>query len=154
MNRTQLKQKIVYVSLAVALAGCAGMGGGEGVHQLRLSGAQEVPPVNTSSSASGEVKVNPDRTVSGSFNVQGGTMIAAHIHEGAAGQNGPVIIPLQKKSDTEWVVPPGAKLTDSQYEAYKAGRLYVNFHSPQNKGGEIRAQITPSGGGAARTGGY
>ena len=153
MNGTQLKLKLVYVSLAVALAGCAGMGGGEGVHQLRLTGAEEVPPVNTSSSASGELTVNPDRTVSGSFNVQGASMIAAHIHEGAKGQNGPVIIPLQKKSDTEWAVPPGAKLTESQYEAYKAGRLYVNFHSPQNKGGEIRAQISPPGGGTPRSGG-
>ena len=35
MNRTQLKQKIVYVSLAVALAGCAGMGGGEGVIEVQ-----------------------------------------------------------------------------------------------------------------------
>jgi len=154
MNRTQLKLNIVYVSLAFALAGCAGMGGGEGVHQLRLTGAEEVPPVNTSASASGELKVNPDRTVSGSFNVRGANMIAAHIHEGAKGQNGPVIIPLQKKSDTEWVVPAGAKLTESQYEAYKAGRLYVNFHSPQHKGGEIRAQILPSGGGSARSGAY
>jgi hypothetical protein len=79
-------------------------------------------------------------------------MTAAHIHEGAAGQNGPVIIPLQKKSDTEWVVPAGAKLNDAQYEAYKAGRLYVNFHSAQHKGGEIRAQIRPSGGDGARSG--
>jgi hypothetical protein len=152
MNGTQLKLKLVYVSLALALAGCAGMGGGEGVHQLRLTGAEEVPPIDTSSSASGELTVNPDRTVSGSFNVQGANMIAAHIHEGAKGQNGPVIIPLQKKTDTEWVVPPGAKLTESQFEAYKAGRLYVNFHSPQHKGGEIRAQIPPSGSGTARTG--
>ena len=143
----QLTSKALYLSLAIALAGCAGMGG-EGTHQLRLTGAEEVPAVNTSSTASGELKVNADHTVSGSFKVQGGNMIAAHIHEGAAGQNGPVIIPLQKKSDTDWVVPEGAKLTEGQYQAYKAGRLYVNFHSPQHKGGEIRAQIKPSGGGS------
>jgi hypothetical protein len=153
MDRTQLKFKAVYVSLAIALAGCTAMGGGDGVHQLRLTGAEEVPPVTTSATATGQLKVNSDRTVSGSFNVQGGSMIAAHIHEGAAGQNGPVIIPLQKKSDAEWVVPEGAKLTESQFEAYKAGRLYVNFHSPTNKGGEIRAQIKPTGGGTARSGG-
>src|SRR4051794_33984235 len=98
MFRRQLKSNALYVSLAIALAGCAGMGG-EGTHQLRLTGAEEVPAVTTSATASGEVKVDPDRSVSGSFNVQGGNMIAAHIHEGAAGQNGPVIIPLQKKSD-------------------------------------------------------
>jgi hypothetical protein len=46
-------------------------------------------------------------------------------------------------------VPPGAKLTDAQYDAFKAGRLYVNFHSAQHKGGEIRAQVRPSGGGGS-----
>jgi len=40
-------------------------------------------------------------------------------------------------------VPAGSKLTDAQYESYKAGNLYVNVHSAANKGGEIRAQIKP-----------
>ena len=152
MKWTQLSSKASYVLVAIALAGCAGMGGGAGVHQLNLTGAEEVPPVNTPASGSGQLTVAADRSVAGSFTTRGSAMTAAHIHEGAAGQNGPVIIPLQKKSDTEWVVPPGAKLTDAQYEAYKAGRLYVNFHSAQHKGGEIRAQIRPSAGGAARSG--
>jgi hypothetical protein len=37
--------------------------------------------------------------------------------------------------------PAGAKLTDAQYAAYKAGNLYVNVHSAKNPGGEIRAQL-------------
>ena len=60
---------------------------------------------------------------------------------------------LQQKGDNEWVVPAGAKLTESQYEAYKAGRLYVDFHSAQHKGGEIRAQIKAPAG-TARSSGY
>ena len=67
---------------------------------------------------------------------------AAHIHQAARGQNGPVIIPLTKSGDS-YSVPAGAKLTDAQYAAYKAGNLYVNVHSGANKGGEIRAQIMP-----------
>jgi len=43
----------------------------------------------------------------------------------------------------------GDRLTDTQYEAFKAGRLYVNFHSAQHKGGEIGAQIRLSGGGGS-----
>ena len=73
----------------------------------------------------------------------------AHIHVGQAGKGGPVIIPLQKNADNDWAVPPGAKLTDAQYESYKAGELYVNFHSAKYKGGEIRGQIRPGGGGRA-----
>jgi hypothetical protein len=67
----------------------------------------------------------------------------AHIHEGAAGSNGPVIIPLAKVSDTVWAVPAGAKLTDAQYESYKAGKLYFNMHSDAHKSGEVRGQIKP-----------
>jgi hypothetical protein len=67
--------------------------------------------------------------------------MAAHIHLGASGKNGPVIIPLTKTSDNVWTVPAGAKLTDAQFESYKAGDLYINVHSAANKGGEIRGQL-------------
>jgi hypothetical protein len=138
---------------AVLLAGCATMGGGDTV-QLRMTGAEEVPPVNTSASGSGSITVGEDKSVSGSFKLQNAAQIlVAHIHVGPAGKTGPVIIPFQKIADNEWVVPPGAKLTDAQYQSYKAGGLYVNFHSAQYKGGEIRAQIRPGSGGG-RTSGY
>jgi hypothetical protein len=71
-----------------------------------------------------------------------GTM--GHIHEGKApGENGPPIITLEKGADGAWMVPKGSKLTDEQYESYKAGKLYVNIHSAEHKGGEIRAPLKP-----------
>ena len=39
---------------------------------------------------------------------------AAHIHQGAAGTNGPVIVTLTKILATRWSVPPGTKLTEAQ----------------------------------------
>jgi len=138
---------------AVLLAGCAAMGGGDTV-QIRMTGAEEVTPVNTTASGSGSVTVGEDRSVSGSFKLQNAAQIlVAHIHVGPADKTGPIIIPLQKTADNEWQVPPGAKLTEAQYESYKAGGLYVNFHSAQYKGGEIRGQLRPGGGGG-RTSGY
>jgi len=144
----------MFVAVLV-LAGCAGVGGGGGdAGSLRITGAEEVPPVKTNASGTGSVTVASDRSVSGKFKLENGSqMTAAHIHEGAPGANGPVIIPLRKIADNNWEVPPGAKLTESQFESYKAGRLYVNFHSAQHKGGEIRAQIQPGGGGSSK-GGY
>jgi len=53
-----------------------------------------------------------------------------------------VIVPLVKSGDA-WMVPDGTKLTAEQYKAYKAGELYVNAHSAENKGGEVRGQLLP-----------
>ena len=110
---------------------------------LTLSGDDEVPPVKTSASGSGSITVGADKSVSGSVVTTGITATAAHIHTGAKRTNGPVIIPLTKKGDNEWSVPPGTKLTDDQYNSYKSGSLYVNVHSAANPGGEIRAQLKP-----------
>lgn len=110
---------------------------------LKLSGDQEVPPVSTSASGSGSITVSPDGAVSGSVATTGVKGTMAHIHSGAAGKNGPVIIPLTKTGDAEWSVPAGARLTDEQMKAYRAGELYVNVHSDAHKGGEVRAQLKP-----------
>jgi len=111
--------------------------------KVNLSGDQQVPPVSTSASGNGTITVSPDKSVSGSITISGMDATAAHIHEGAAGKTGPVIIPLSKGSDDTWSVPAGAKLTDAQYKSYLAGDLYVNVHSAAHKGGEIRAQLSP-----------
>ncbi len=110
---------------------------------LKLSGDSEVPPVKTMASGIATIAVAADGAVTGSVKTMGVAGTAAHIHMGAAGKNGPVIIPLTKGADAEWSVPPGAKLTEEQMKSFKSGDLYVNVHSEANKGGEIRAQLTP-----------
>ena len=108
-----------------------------------LTGAQEVPAVSSAASGVCTIAVAPDMTVSGGVDTTGieGTM--AHIHLGAVGVNGPVVVTLEKVSATRWSVPAGTKLTAAQYQSYKAGELYVNVHSEAHKGGEIRLQLTP-----------
>ena len=99
--------------------------------------------MTTSASGSGTITVNADMSVSGSVTTSGVPGTMAHIHNAAAGKNGPVIIPLTKSRDNTWAVPAGAKLTEAQYKAYEAGDLYVNVHSAAHKGGEVRGQLKP-----------
>src|SRR5438270_13570522 len=59
---------------AAPAAAAAAMG-----QRVALSGANEVPPVNTSAAGTGTIAINPDHTVSGSINVTGMSPTAAHI---------------------------------------------------------------------------
>jgi hypothetical protein len=115
---------------------------GEQVYVM-LSGAEEMPALKTSASGNGKITVNADMTVSGSITTSGIAGTGAHIHGAPKGKNGPVLITLTKDGDNTWSVPAGAKLTDAQYKSYKAGDLYINVHSADHKGGEIRGQLKP-----------
>ncbi len=131
--------------LAAATAGAllvAGMASAKDI-AVSLTGDQEVPAVTTAAKGTGKITVADDKSVSGSIKTTGIAGVAAHIHEAPAGQNGKPIITLEKKGDNEWVVPAGSKLTDAQVESLKAGNLYVNVHSAEHKGGEIRTQLKP-----------
>lgn len=111
--------------------------------KFKLSGDMEVPPVSTQATGNATISIKPDMSVSGSVTTTGIVATMAHIHVGKTGSNGPVAIPLSKSGDNAWLVPEGVKLSESQYQAYKAGELYVNVHSAENKGGEIRGQLIP-----------
>ena len=141
--------KILAIVTALVLAGCAQVQGtlphwmpGSNAVGVKLSGAQEVPPVKVTGSGSGSFRLADDGSITGSVTTKDVAGMAAHIHIGAKGRNGPVIVPLEKKGDT-YSVPAGRKLTASQINAWKAGELYVNVHTARHKGGEVRAQIQP-----------
>ena len=135
-------KKLLVILASLVLTACAGMMSGGNTLRLNLSGAEEVPPVSVPGSGSGSFTIGADGTVSGSVTTTGVEGTMAHIHIGARGTNGPVIIPLTKSGDT-YSAPAGAKLNDAQMQAFKAGNLYVNVHTARNKGGEVRAQLQP-----------
>jgi len=107
---------------------------------VKLSGDSEVPPVKTSASGAGKIMVGDDGSVSGSVTTKGMMGSMAHIHMAGAGQNGKPVVSLEKQGDT-YTVPAGTKLDADQMKAFKAGDLYINVHSPDHKGGEIRGQL-------------
>jgi hypothetical protein len=148
----QILKRALWLSVptaALLLAGCesmpsmpSAMGGEQGV-SVDLGSSQEVPPVKSPGTGSGAFKVASDGAISGSVTTSDVAGVAAHIHMGRVGKNGPVIVKLTKTDDNTWSVPKGAKLTPDQMAAYKAGDLYVNVHTAAHKGGEVRGQIIP-----------
>lgn len=68
---------------------------------------------------------------------------AMHIHEGAAGQSGGVVVPLTVGTDQEGNL---VGLTNAPAEVVEAilaspGNYYVNIHNPEHPRGAIRGQL-------------
>jgi hypothetical protein len=140
---------LILALAAVFAAGCSQMSdmmhsdGSKG-QQVNLTGSNEVPAVMSPASGTGTVTIAADCSVTARITVAGMTATASHIHQGALGANGPVIVPFVKDGDNIFVAPPGAKMNEEQCKAFKAGNTYVNVHSARNPGGEIRAQLKGS----------
>ena len=112
------------------------------VRFARMSAAEEVPVNASTATGTGTLVVDPvNRAVSGSIILTGMTATAAHIHLGAVGVNGGVIVPLTQLTPGTWSVPANTTFTADQLKAYKQGNLYFNAHSAAFLGGEIRGQI-------------
>lgn len=135
-------KRAAVAAAALLLAAGAGLASAATVH-VRLTGSQETPPVKTMAHGSAVIEVSADGSVSGKVTTRGVKGIMAHIHEGAMGKAGGVIIPLTKGPHGTWVVPAGSKLSADQYKEFLAGGLYVNVHSAAHPGGEIRGQLKP-----------
>jgi len=110
---------------------------------VELSGAQEVPAVDTQAHGQGTLEIGDDGKVSGTFTTRGLTGTMAHIHQAPAGENGDVVIPLQRTDDGSWALPDDAQLSTEQLKHLNAGKMYVNVHTEAHPGGEIRGQIKP-----------
>ncbi len=112
------------------------------VRSATMSSAEEVPTNASTATGTGTLVVDPtNRAVSGSIVLTGMTATAAHIHLGAVGINGAVIVPLTQTTPGNWSVPASTTFTADQLKAYKQGNLYFNAHSAAFPGGEIRGQI-------------
>ncbi len=80
-------------------------------------------------------------TVEGTYQGMGSPATAAHLHFGAPGRPGPLAQPLEVTSSPEGEISGTAELTDAQVDALQAQSLYVQIHSVENPGGELRGWI-------------
>ncbi|MEV0036447.1 CHRD domain-containing protein [Streptomyces sp. NPDC050804] len=119
-----------------------------------LSGDQEVPvaggPAVGDGDGSGEarVEVKGDR-VTFSLRWEGiGAPTLGHIHEGRAGANGDVRVPLFTSAmpNTVSAAAGAVELTDARLAARirsNPAAFYVNLHSAEFPGGAVRGQLRP-----------
>src|SRR5919112_1741199 len=127
----------------------------------QLTGASEVPPVQTTASGFADLDVEVedgqrvlDYELSVS-NISGVTQ--AHIHQGNSSENGPVIVPLFNASTpagpvsgqlaegqitpANFVGPLQGMQLDDLIARMQNGTAYVNVHTQQNPQGEIRGTV-------------
>ena len=115
-----------------------------------LNGAQEVPLRTTPAFGNGTVLMNAARTqITINLTFQGllGNITIAHIHNGAVGINGGVILDIRNLITTTPDLKGGSimnamlNIDMAQANVLLAGNGYFNVHTDTSPGGEIRGQI-------------
>lgn len=171
-------KKIFLFTLAIVLltmGGCGGDAGSAGANQpsppspslppatppqgsgnfisitTPLTGGESVPSVSTAATGTGIFNIDLVTGVltgSAAFSNLSSNSTVAHIHNSAAGTNGPIVVSLIVSFEGgiggpsgTFFVPPNTVLTLAQMDLLRADLLYWNIHSLSHPDGEIRGQI-------------
>lgn len=135
---------------AIAFAGCSSMPMGQGssmamsgqTFRATLSGAAEVPA--NASPGTGTLSASFDKSTNMlkwtlTYSGLTGPATMAHFHGPAMpGTNAGVVVPFPNPASP---IVGSATLTPAQAADLMAGKWYVNVHTAQNPGGEIRGQV-------------
>ncbi|OON70309.1 CHRD domain-containing protein [Hymenobacter sp. CRA2] len=111
-----------------------------------LSGAQEVPAVTTNGTGVGTFNLSQDQTrfrFKVVFSGLSSAITNSHFHTGAVGVSGPVIVGTETFR-TGNVIEGEITPTAAFLTALAAGQIYINVHTANNPGGEIRGQVLPT----------
>lgn len=116
----------------------------ENIHIARtvIDGSQQVPAVSTSASGVGFTTVNTETgaIIANSW-VSNLVPTAGHIHMGAAGSTGGIVLALTQDSSEPALWTATGTLDSNQLMLFNNDELYYNFHSDAHPAGEIRGQI-------------
>jgi len=122
-------------------------------YTYELTGDQEVPAVMTDAYGSGIVSIDRDQSnvhFMMAYNDLTGPQTMAHFHTAPAGENGGVIYTLSSFFDqTEtfdsafgyWTDMDETPFDAAAAMAFREGEVYVNIHTSENPGGELRGQV-------------
>jgi CHRD domain-containing protein len=147
----RLRAFVPALALAAALVATVGASARPQATSIQIktvmTAAQEVPsPSGSVSNAGGTFTATVSKSETGasvawqlSFEGLTGNAIAAHIHTGAVGTPGPVVLALCGPCSSP--ASGTGVLTQAALDAIQSGTAYVNVHTPTNAAGEIRGQL-------------
>ena len=111
---------------------------------ISLSGSNEVPAVSTTTRGTSFLRIGTSGKLYSGFNfptIESGDMLmAAHIHVGASGVNGPVLLGLAG-STADFAATKVFELSAALRTSILNDALYVNVHSMLYASGAVRGQI-------------
>jgi CHRD domain len=141
-------QQAVVVLIGLSLLAWTGLAAAAPTSfQVPLSGAEQVPSVKTAGTGTADLTWDPSTRVVTwrvTYRDMSSPVTMAHFHHGARGRNGPVVIWLTNKGKP--VASPivgKATLTAKQAGEFEDGDWYINVHTKDHPGGEIRGQAVP-----------
>jgi len=113
-----------------------------------LSGAQEVPANGSTATGYARVFLDEDAgTISFTvvYNGLSSAQTAAHIHApGVIGENGPPVITFTNPGGTSGTITGTSPVTPTLIAQLRAHEAYINIHTVNFAGGEIRGQLAPA----------
>ncbi len=148
MNSTIIQRALILFAFVMGVAWTGAAQADASSFKVPLSGAQCVPPVETSGAGTADLTYDPaTRIVTWNIAYSGLSSPAtmAHFHGPTkTGENGPVVIWLTTKGAPPTSPITGkATLTPEQAKQFTDGLWYVNLHTQSHPAGEIRGQAVP-----------
>lgn len=147
---------IFLVSLLISLSVQA-----QNVFEAQLLGSNQAPPVSSQAGGTCKAVLSEDNSQFGigctyvglTPEAPPGVMGSVHIHNGAPGTNGNIILDLSPALTTgsfgagdggrrfDGSIQATVPITAEQVQQLRAGNLYVNIHTAAHPSGEIRGQL-------------
>ena len=139
---------VSFAALVVLVAVSVASGAASKAYSAKLTAGQETEKAQAApANAGGTFKATLTGTTlkwTLTYAHLSGAAQQAHIHLGAKGKAGDVLVPLcSSPASCKSPVKGSSKLTAVMIKALNKGGTYVNVHTAKNLNGEIRGQILP-----------
>ena len=166
MGTRRIRGSLVRLSIValVSLGLAAGVAAADSQRfRTDLRGSNEVPPADADGRGKASVRINGNQVCFEVSFDRAGTANRGHIHRGAAGVNGPIVVgffdlqdnavsqadprhdELERRSRLSGCVTVNDPVLLADIQANPAG-YYVNLHNARYPGGMVRGQLGSAGG--------